>query len=61
MRLSTGKNRTLEVIPSDAGFCLIEREAYLPIGYSKRRWSEERVSITRNELNKLVAFAKETA
>jgi hypothetical protein len=51
--VTKSKDRVLRVGADGDDLVLIERIAYLPKGFSKRKWDEQRVLITRNELKKL--------
>ncbi len=62
MKLSKKQpNRELRVSRYNDDFVLIERTRYVPPGFTKGKWEEERVLITASELSKLVEFAKKTA
>lgn len=51
-------NRTLHAHPQeDGGFILIERTKYLPIGYSKSKWDEQRIFIASAEVELLAGAA----
>lgn len=42
--------RELKTVVEGDTIILIEREAYLPRGHSRRKWTEQRVGITKEEL-----------
>lgn len=56
MILSKTKERTLEAIEDKDGIILVERVRYVSHGYTKGKWSDDRVFITAQELEKLAGY-----
>ena len=53
MILSKTKERTLDAVETEGGIVLIERVRYVPHGYTKGKWNDDRVFLTAEELAKL--------
>lgn len=55
MKINTKQpDRTLHAYSQgDGSVILIERERYLPTGYSKCKWEESRIRLTVDEIDKL--------
>ena len=47
-------------LQADGYFLLIERVRYLPTGYSRHKWEDQRVVITPEEIAKLAQLAATT-
>jgi hypothetical protein len=51
-------NRSLYAhVQEDGKILLVENEGYVPIGYSRRKWDQQRILLTIDEIKKLAAMA----
>lgn len=55
MVITKTATRTLTLLPNEDGFLLIERTRYVPTGYTRGKWDEQRIWIHPDELQKLQA------
>lgn len=49
----SNKDRKIRFIIHDEGVVIIEETAYVPTGAGRRKWAEDRVALTREEVARL--------
>jgi len=53
MKITNTKERKVSIDPFEEGFLLVENVRYVPRGYTRGQWDEQRIWISAEEFDKI--------